>query len=172
MRVRGSVLALLLGVLFLMGCGGGGVPVRNPDPIAAAPSSDATQQAILEALPKRRWTAEDVKEGRIVAFLPVRNFLVRVEIVYDANQVRINYLSSDNLGAHPGADGQVYAHGNVNKWLRNLAVDVARSLSEQANTAAAAPTTSGGATPTATGTVPAQVYAPPAQPVAPVPTAP
>jgi hypothetical protein len=155
MRVRGSMLAILLGACVAMACGGGGVPVRNPDPIAAAPSSDATQQAILDALPKRKWTAEDVQPGRIVAFLPVRQFLVRVEITYDANQVRVQYVNSDNLGAHQEANGQVYAHGNVNKWLKNLATDLARALSEAAHATSAAPATAGGAVPASP-----DVYAP------------
>ncbi len=103
-------------------------PIRNPDPIAAAPSPEASEMAILEALPKRRWTAEEVTPGRIVAFLPVKGYLVRAEIVYDARQVQIRYLSSDNLGERRGDDGEIYAHANVNKWLRTLAVTIARAL--------------------------------------------
>jgi hypothetical protein len=91
--------------------------------------------AILDALPRRRWTAEDVQPGRIVAFLPVKSYLVRAEIVYDQNQVRIHYMNSDNLNEEVGADGQVYAHKVVNKYLKVLALDIARSLANTANDA-------------------------------------
>ncbi|MFT3921063.1 MAG: hypothetical protein QM778_00880 [Myxococcales bacterium] len=136
--------------------------------------------AILDVLPRRRWTAEDVQPGRIVAFLPVKSHLVRVEIAYDQNQVRINYLNSDGLGEEEGPDGQLYAHRNVNKWLRVLSLDIARALSA---TAAGAPVVAGPA-PAAGGEQP--VAAPllgsaleqpapapaGAQPSAPVPVAP
>lgn len=120
---------VLLGVCVSVGTGcSRAVPVMNPGPMAAAGSADATQGAILDALPKKRWTAEQVTDGRIVAFLPIKSYLVRVEIVYDERQVRIAYLSSDNLGEQQGANGEVYAHANVNKWLRVLALTIARSL--------------------------------------------
>ncbi len=109
-----------------------GAPVRNPDPIAAAVNEEATEVAILEALPKRKWTAEEVTPGRIVAFLPVKGFLVRAEILYNAQSVQVRYLSSDNLGERVGSDGQVYAHPNVSKWLRNLALTIARGLGQTA----------------------------------------
>jgi hypothetical protein len=167
MHIRGFMFALVVSVCLGLGCGGGGAPVRNPDPMAATGDPDTTQQAILDALPKRRWTAEDVQPGRIVAFLPVRSFLVRVEITYDQSAVRIAYLNSDNLGAREGKDGQVYAHPNVNKWLRNLAVDISQSLAKQP---LATPATSGGALPASDAS--AAPAAPAAQPVAPVPVAP
>ncbi len=140
MGLRGFVAVLALCVLGVSGCAHG-VPVMNPDPIAAAATPETTEMAILDALPRRRWTAEDVKPGRIVAFLPVKSYLVRAEIVYDQNQVRIHYVNSDNLSEEMGPDGRVYAHKAVNKWLRVLAVDIARSL---ADTAGAAPVVSTG----------------------------
>jgi hypothetical protein len=118
--------------------------VNDPAPFAAASSPESTEMAILDALPRRRWTAEDVQPGRIVAFLPIKSFLVRIEIAYDQSQVRIHYLNSDNLGEHPGPDGRTYVHGNVNKWLRALASDIRRALAAQPP---AAPSAGGEATP-------------------------
>lgn len=134
MGLRGFAAVLALCVLGVVGCAHG-VPVMNPDPIAAAATPETTEMAILDALPRRRWTAEDVKLGRIVAFLPIKSYLVRAEIVYDQNQVRILYVSSDNLREEMGPDGQVYAHKAVNKWLKVLALDIARSLANTAGTA-------------------------------------
>lgn len=148
MGLRGFTAVLALCVLGVVGCAHT-APVMNPDPIAAAATPETTEMAILDALPRRRWTAEDVQPGRIVAFLPVKSYLVRAEIVYDQNQVRIRYMNSDNLNEEVGADGQVYAHKVVNKYLKVLALDVARSLANTANSApiAAAPGGLGSANP-------------------------
>ena len=186
MGLRGFTAVLALCVLGVVGCAHT-APVMNPDPIAAAATPETTEMAILDALPKRRWTAEDVKPGRIVAFLPVKSYLVRAEIVYDQNQVRVNYVNSDNLNEETGPDGQVYAHKAVSKWLKVLAIDIARSL---AATVDAPPVVATGGLGSANQDPAAQPVAPPllgsalaqpagaapapagAQPSAPVPVAP
>jgi hypothetical protein len=122
------------------GCGGGGVPVQSPTTLSAGRSVPQTEQAILDALPKRSWTAESVQPGRIIAFLAVRAHLLRVEIRYDQQQVGIYYVDSDKLSAHVEANGQVYAHNKVNAWIRNLAQDISASLA-----VAPQPGTAGGA---------------------------
>jgi hypothetical protein len=174
------LLALVLCLVGVVGCSHT-VPVQNPAPIAAAASPDATEMAILDALPRRRWTAEDVKPGRIVAFLPVKGFLVRVEIVYDANQVRIQYLNSDNLGEHQDASGQTQVHANVNKWMQTLAATIQRSMATVPSAPPPPPPASGGELPPAAGVVPGGALAPTQaagaagglrQPHAPVPVAP
>jgi hypothetical protein len=60
--------------------------------------------------------------------LSIRKHLLRVDIRYDAQQVNLFYVNSDNLAAHVEADGQVYAHRNVNRWIQLLARDVASEL--------------------------------------------
>ena len=119
---------LLVAAQGAVGCGGGGVPIESPTTVAAGRSVEQTEQAILDALPKRGWTAENVQPGRIVAFLAVRKHLLRSEIRYDPQQVSIYYVDSDNLAARVEGDGHVYAHPRVNAWLRNLAADIAASL--------------------------------------------
>jgi hypothetical protein len=127
-----------------VGCfGPGGVKVENPAPIAAAGSLEGTEQAILDALPKRGWTTETVEPNRIVAFLPVRTHLLRVQIRYDAQQVSIAYVSSDNLMEEKAKDGSIYTHKKVNGWMKKLAVE----LQEDLAAAAAAPTSGGVAVP-------------------------
>ena len=103
--------------------------VKNPVPFPAATSMDATEQAILDGLPDRGWSAEEVTPGRVVAFLTIRRHLVRVEITYDQHEVFIAYLDSDQLGEQDRRDG-VYAHRNVNRWMRNLSASIRASIEQ------------------------------------------
>lgn len=147
---------------FAVGCGGGGgVAIQSPTTMVAGRTVEQTEQAILEALPKRGWTAETVQPGRIVAFLSVRQHLLRAEIRYDPQQIGIYYVDSDNLAAHVEPDGRVYAHKKVNAWIQNLATDISASL------AVAQPATSGGAAIAPPALPPDDPNAPPAPPPAP-----
>jgi len=164
-RARGRALALVCALLVgvagagATGCGGGGgVAVQSPIAVQSGRTVEQTEQAILEVLPRRGWTAESVQPGRVVAFLSIRKHLLRVDIRYDAQQVNLFYVNSDNLAAHVEADGQVYAHRNVNRWIQLLARDIASEL------ALAPQTGAGGIAP---GPVPGAV--PPPAPVGPPP---
>lgn len=90
----------------------------------AAASTDATEQAILDALPRHGWSVEEVTPGRIVAFLSIRSHLLRCEITYDEQKVRVEYLDSDRLDAQRTKSGNFYAHRNVNTWMKRLAADI------------------------------------------------
>lgn len=167
-RIRACVAAAFL--TLLAACAGGGVPVQSPTTLAANGNLQLTEQVILDVLPKRGWTAESVQPGRVLAFLAVRSHLLRVELRYDARQIGIYYVDSDNLKAQVGSDGQVYAHKQVNRWIRQLALDLASGLSESGTPApgsvaspASVPGAAGAAPPTsppagapATGIPPAQ----------------
>lgn len=147
----------LVWVLGTVACGGGGVPVQSPTSVPATGRTiDQTGQAVLEALPRRGWVAENVQPGRIVAFLAVRKHLLRVEIRYDAQQVAIYYVDSDNLAAHIEGNGVVYAHKKVNMWIHNLATDIGMALA-----IAPQPGTAGGATNVAPAPVPPSAMPPP-----------
>lgn len=120
--------------------------VHSPAPVVAGATPESTEQIILDTLPKRGWTAEDVQPGRVVAFIAPRSHLLRVEILYDQRDIRIRYLDSDNLDATKDRAGNVTAHKKVNAWMLNLARDLAAAVSSAA--AAPAPAaTAGGSTP-------------------------
>jgi hypothetical protein len=159
MRMHVWSFVLAASVIISSACGGGGVPVQSPTTLAAGGSLAHTEQVILDVLPKRGWTTENVQPGRVLAFLAIRSHLLRVEVRYDARQIALYYVDSDNLAASIGADGQVYAHKKVNAWIRRLALDLATALS-----AAPTPTTGG----SAAGAGPAPAPAPPAPTAAPV----
>lgn len=139
MAMRASV---LIALLWLAGCGHASA-VQNPAPVAAASSTDATEQAILDALPRRGWTVEEVTPGRIVAFLSIRSHLLRCEISYDAQKVRVEYLDSDRLDAQRGKSGTLYAHRNVNTWMTRLAQDIQAAVDKAANAEPLAADTAG-----------------------------
>ncbi len=126
MAMKASV---LIAALWLTACGHAAI-VQNPAPIHAAPSVDATEQAILDALPRHGWSVEDVRPGRIVAFLSIRSHLLRCEITYDAEKVRVEYLDSDRLDAQRTKSGSLYAHRHVNTWMTTLARDIQTSLAK------------------------------------------
>jgi hypothetical protein len=112
-----------------VGCGGGGgVAVQSPHVVANTRPVDLTEQAILDTLPRRGWTAEAVQPGRIIAFLALRNHLLRVEIRYDPQQVAIYYVDSDNLRAHIEPNGVIYGHKAINSWTMTLARDIQAAL--------------------------------------------
>jgi len=136
-----SAVGLVMAMAVMVACGGGGTPVQSPTSVAAGRSVEQTEQAILDALPKRGWSAESVQPGRIVTFLSVRKHLLRCEVRYDAQAVNIFYVDSDNLAARVEGNGVVYAHPKVNAWIKNLAADISASLAVVGQ-----PGTAGGAT--------------------------
>lgn len=129
MRLRSWLIAMCLG---LMACGGSRALVQTPTVLRASTSPEYTQQVILDTLPKRQWTTESTEPGRVVASLAVRTHLLRVELRYNAREVAIFYVDSDNLQASVGQDGHVYAHKKVNAWIHRLALDLATALAASA----------------------------------------
>jgi hypothetical protein len=126
---KGWSLALAVGLLTLaVGCGSSGTAVMSPHTVPNRVGVDQTEQVILDTLPRRGWTAETVQPGRIVAFLAVRNHLLRLEIRYDTRQIALYYVDSDNLKAHLEDNGQIYGHPAINKWTEVLARDLAAAL--------------------------------------------
>lgn len=126
---RGWSCAFAIGLLAMVAaCGGGGVAVQSPHTMPNARPVELTEQAILDTLPRRGWTAENVQPGRIIAFLALRQHLLRVEIRYDTRQVAIYYVDSDNLKAHLEPNGVIYAHKAVNRWTEVLARDISAAL--------------------------------------------
>jgi hypothetical protein len=140
MSLRGWAL-LAFTLWSFSGCfGPTGARVVNPAPISAGVSLEATEQAILDALPRRGWTTETVEPGRIIAFLPVRSHLLRVQIRYDAQQVQVTYVDSANLAEERKGD-EIFVHKNVNNWMKKLAAELKQAI---AAAGTGQPRTSGG----------------------------
>lgn len=112
--------------------------VRDPSPLPSTGNLQVTEQAILDALPRRRWTPEAVEPGRVVAFFAKGNYLLRVNITHNANVVQIQYLDSENLG-HIEKEGQTYVHKVHTKWIRVLHRELAKALRQAASQTIVAP---------------------------------
>jgi hypothetical protein len=67
------------------------------------------------------------ENGQIDAVLNVRTHTARVAIPYNAKEVRIKYVSSDNLD-YSEKNGERHIHGNYMKWVRNMQADIQREL--------------------------------------------
>jgi hypothetical protein len=101
----------------------------DPDPIAvpAGRTSAAVATAIKAALVGRTWSVSKEAPGRIDATLYIRSHVARIAITYDTAQVRIAYVSSENL-KYKEKRGKRYIHSNYNGWVGNLIADLSRHL--------------------------------------------
>lgn len=104
-------------------------PLQDPDPvlIPAGLSEQSVVKAIRLGSAKRGWMITKEDPGQMEATLHVRDHTVKVAISHDTQAVRIKYVSSENL-EYAEKNGQQHIHGNYNKWVRNLAVDISAQL--------------------------------------------
>jgi hypothetical protein len=100
-------------------------PLVDPPPISVpAGMSDATvTNAIAESLMARHWTIVKRLPGELDATYAPRDFSVTIAVHYDARQVQINYVTSENL-KYKVRHGRPYIHTSYDRWVRNLATDI------------------------------------------------
>jgi hypothetical protein len=103
--------------------------IVDPEPIAvpAGISASDVAKAIKVGIVRRGWVISKDENGQIDAVLNVRTHTARVAIPYDAKEVRIKYVSSEDLD-YQEKNGQRYIHGNYVKWVRNMQADIQREL--------------------------------------------
>ena len=126
MRRQWLKLLLLLPVLVLLM---GAKELRDPDPVAVPAGLPSTEvvRAIKTALGGRTWTVSKEEPGRIDATLYLRAHVARIAITYDASQVRIAFVSCENLD-YKEKNGKRYIHKNYLSWINNLVADLSRNL--------------------------------------------
>jgi len=113
-------------VAVLAGCGHKGVPMTRSLPVAlAAPPANtaAMEQAIETALSRRHWSVKEKAPGKYIAHLDERSHGATVAIVYDATNVRIDYVDSTDLAYENTSSGELIHH-SYNNWVKNLANDI------------------------------------------------
>lgn len=101
----------------------------NPDPVAV-PAELNNKQIVTEikrALVGRGWVVASEEPGTINATLNLRSHVARVAISYDAKQVHLAYVSSDNL-KYKEKNGKRTIHKNYLSWVNNLMGDIYRNL--------------------------------------------
>jgi hypothetical protein len=103
--------------------------IVDPEPIAvpAGISAGDVAKAIKVGIVRRGWVISKDENGQIDAVLNVRTHTARVAIPYDAKEVRIKYVSSEDLD-YQEKNGQRYIHSNYVKWVRNMQADIQREL--------------------------------------------
>ena len=101
----------------------------NPAPIAV-PAKLAEVQVtgdIKYALANRGWVVNGESKGRIDASLSLRTHIARIVIYHDRQQVRIEYVSSENL-KYKEKNGKRYIHRNYLSWIQNLSNDISKNM--------------------------------------------
>ena len=127
--LRNRFLLLLLLPLLLLLAGWRETPLVNPDPIAipAKTSSAEIGKIVKRALVERKWIVSEDKPGSVKATLLVRDHKARISIDWNAKDIRISYIDSENLN-YTEKKGQKLIHANYISWINNLVVDISGAL--------------------------------------------
>ncbi len=101
----------------------------DPEPIAVPEKLVEIQISsdIKRALVTRGWVVGEESPGQINATLNLRSHVARIAIYHDLKQVRIVYVSSENLN-YREKDGTRVIHRNYLSWINNLAGDISKNL--------------------------------------------
>lgn len=91
-----------------------------------APSAARIKAAIVHAGKSRGWTVADSEPGKVTLRYAPRTHEVIVAVRYDANGFKIEYVSSKEMN-YEIKRGTPEIHGNYNRWIRNLAIDIQNS---------------------------------------------
>lgn len=101
----------------------------NPAPIAVPAKLSELQVTsdIKHALVTRGWVVNNESKGKIEASLSLRSHVARIAIYHDLKEVRIEYVSSENL-KYKEKDGKRYIHRNYLSWIQNLSSDISKNM--------------------------------------------
>lgn len=101
----------------------------NPDPIAVPTGLTEFQitSDTKRALISRGWVVSSETAGKIDATLNIRSHVARIAIYHDLKQVRIEYVSSENLD-YKEKNGTRYIHRNYLSWVKNVASDISKNM--------------------------------------------
>ena len=104
-------------------------PLVDPPPITVpAGMSDATvTNAIADSLMQRGWTITKRMPGELDATYAPRDFSVTIAVHHTPQQIRINYVDSNNL-KYEVKNGVRYIHTNYASWIQNLVSDIKSRL--------------------------------------------
>lgn len=108
----------------------GSVPLVDPPTMAVpAATAEATiEKAIISSGVRRNWLVTDRQPGVVTLSYAKRGFSVTVKVMYDNSNITIKYADSVNLEYAMNGNTPVI-HPNYNRWVNNLAHDIAAELS-------------------------------------------
>jgi hypothetical protein len=104
-------------------------PLVDPAPIAVPANISQTNvgKAIEMSLIHRGWTASNKTDGALDGTLNLREHTANIHITWDARNVQISYVSSNNL-KYEEAKGQRLIHKNYLSWIENLVLDIKSNM--------------------------------------------
>ena len=126
---RSRLLTLLLIPLAFMLMGARGAPLVDPAPLAvpAGLTMKDVSKAIRTGIATRGWVVNKDEKGQIDATLNNREHQVVIAIVYDTKQVKVNYVSSENMN-YSEKNGTRYIHKKYTQWTQNVVADINKEL--------------------------------------------
>lgn len=125
--------AIVLSVLSLLAFSGAvqarQAPLVDPDPISipAGLSQEKAVKDIKRALIGRGWTITAERPGEIDSTLNLRTHTARIRVTWDAQAVRIAYVSSVDLD-YKERKGKRFIHPNYLGWISNIAKDMGTNM--------------------------------------------
>ena len=128
-RIRRMWRPLLLAPFLLLLMASRTAPLVDPPPIPlpAGISPDTVVQVIGKALSIHGWRMVKSAPGEIDAVYDPREFSVTIAVHYDAREIQVNYVTSENL-KYKVRHGRPYIHSNYANWMRNLVTDIHNEL--------------------------------------------
>jgi len=124
---RTCLKSLLLVPLALMLMGAAVLVDPAPISVPAGLSTKDVSKAIRSGIVSRGWVVAKDENGKIDAVLNIRTHEVKVNIGYDAKQIKISYVSSQNLD-YSEKNGERRIHKKYNQWIDNMVQDIQRQL--------------------------------------------
>jgi hypothetical protein len=126
---RSRLLAVLLVPIAFLLMGARGAALVDPQPIAvpAGLTAKDVSKAIRAGVASRGWVVNKDANGQIDATLNNREHQVVLAIVCDTKQVKINYVSSQNM-SYSEKNGTRYIHKKYMQWTQNVVADINREL--------------------------------------------
>ena len=110
-------------------------PLQSPQQATLTPSASGpaaigrVHDVIISAGGKHGWHVAGDKPGELTLHNDVRGkHEVEVNVFYDSSNVRVEYVSSDDLDYHM-RDGVAYIHPKYNEWVHVLLKDIVNTSS-------------------------------------------
>ncbi len=116
---RSTLFCLLLATSLLPACRT--TRLVSPKPVAPAPTTAATREAIVLALEQNDWLLKAEEPGVIHARRDIGSkHSLTVAITWDEQQVALAYEASRNLKYHRTERGRETIHKNYMIWVKEL----------------------------------------------------
>jgi len=124
-----TAVAALLALAFEVACTA--TPLTLPGPILGLDDKAGTRKAVLEGMAVRGWVVEEEVGTRVLARMDRRSHVAKVWIDYTGKQIEFSYGGSRGLECDQEGDSCRSIHRNYNRWVRNLALDISRKVTER-----------------------------------------